>query len=453
MTQAPPSLLFDAPARRDRTWTTALAWLVILASASYIIVTTVREKRAGADSARQVADVGFRIAARYAVGAHHAFGSMTAATTQPQGPTLFGQVEAAAKTRDDKVRSAIVAGELVGALAAFKVLGSLPMPSYEGEDVDALRALYEAGNAAALTPAQQDAIVARHGWFGRLALSHGLPPDEPARRAALGPARRTFWVAVGATSLAFVALVTGLGLLVAALVRGIDGKMAAAYRPPAGPTGPFLEAFAAYIAGMVGVSALARLLFAERVVATWFVIVVLPFAFFWPLLRGTSRPELRAGLGWQRGRGFWREVGAGIAGYLAGLPVLAAGAVVSLVLQRFSGSDTSHPIVNEIGGGGWRTLRLLLLAAVWAPIVEETMFRGALYHHLRGRLKWPLAAALVALLFAAVHPQGWAAIPVLGAIGFWFAALREWRGSVIAPATAHAINNGTVTLLLVTMLW
>ena len=415
-------------------------------------MTTVREKRTDDTSARQVADIGFRLAARYAVGAHHAMGSLAMPATQSQGPSLYGPVEAAAKARDDQVRSAIVAGELLGTAAGLKKLDSLPMPSSAGEDVDALRALYEAASAAALTPASREAILTRHGWFGELALSHGLAADSPARRDALRPAVRTFWVLVAAFSLAVLALVTGLGLLIAALVRWIDRRLVPAYRPPAGSTGPFVEAFAAYIAGMVGVSALAQLLFAERVVATWFVIVVLPFAFFWPLLRGVSRAELRAGLGWHRGRGLWRELGAGVAGYFATLPVLAAGAVVSLLLQRFSGTDTSHPIVNELGGSGWRTLRLFLLAAVWAPIVEETMFRGALYHHLRGRLPWPAAAGLVALLFAAVHPQGWAAIPVLGAIAFCFAALREWRGSIIAPATAHALNNGAVTLLLVSML-
>ena len=77
------------------------------------------------------------------------------------------------------------------------------------------------------------------------------------------------------------------------------------------------------------------------------------------------------------------------------------------------------------------------------------MFRGAFYHHLRSRLPWPLAAGLVGVLFAAIHPQGWSAIPLLGAVGFVFAAMREWRGSIIAPIVAHAINNGAVVTLLV----
>jgi membrane protease YdiL (CAAX protease family) len=43
-------------------------------------------------------------------------------------------------------------------------------------------------------------------------------------------------------------------------------------------------------------------------------------------------------------------------------------------------------------------------------------------------------------------------VPTLGAIGFCFATAREWRGSIIAPAVAHALNNGAVTVLLVLML-
>lgn len=440
----------EQPPARRRSASTLIAWLVIFSAAAYIIATTAIEKKSDPEAARRTADVGFRISARYAVGTHRILAALS-----PQGggqtDSLLPQVEAAAKSREDKVETAIVAGEIAGPDAALRRLERLPRED-GGEDVEALLALYTARSAAPILPAKRELLVTRHGWFGRLALSYGLSPDNPARQAALRPAVRTAITVVVAMFLGGAAFLAGLVFIAIAIVRWTDNRLARLYRPPAGPTSPFLEAFAAYIAGMVVVSALARLLLGERVVATWFVIAILPFAFFWPLLRGVSRAELREGLGWHRGRGVWREVGAGVAGYLAGLPLLAGGAVVTLLLQRWAHSDTSHPIVNEFGRGGWRTVRLFLLAAVWAPVVEETMFRGALYHHLRGRLPWPAAAAIVALLFAAVHPQGWAAIPVLGAIAFSFATLREWRGSIIAPAVAHAINNGAVTLLLILLL-
>ena len=440
----------EPPPARRRSILTLIAWLVIAGATAYIIATTAIEKNSDPEPARRTADVGFRIAARYAVGTHRILSAFGPAGGG-QANSLLAQVDAAAKSRDERVAAAIIGGEVAGADAALQRLALLP-PDEGADDIEALRAIYTPGSAAPLSVKQSEALVTRHGWFGRVALAYGLSPDDPARRAALRPAVRTAVTVVVAMFLGGAAFLAGLVVIAVAIVRWTDTRLPRVYRRPAGPTGPFLEAFAAYIAGMVIVSALARLLLGERVVAIWFVIVILPFAFFWPLLRGVSRSELREGLGWHRGRGVWREIGAGIAGYLAGLPLLAGGALITLLLQRWAHSDTSHPIVNEFGRGGWRTVRLFLLAAVWAPVVEETMFRGALYHHLRARLPWPAAAGTVALLFAAVHPQGWAAIPVLGAIAFSFATLREWRGSIIAPAVAHAINNGAVTLLLVLLL-
>jgi len=41
-------------------------------------------------------------------------------------------------------------------------------------------------------------------------------------------------------------------------------------------------------------------------------------------------------------------------------------------LQKFSGSDTSHPIVNELGGDGWKIFRLFSAGGGVGAIVEET---------------------------------------------------------------------------------
>jgi len=46
-----------------------------------------------------------------------------------------------------------------------------------------------------------------------------------------------------------------------------------------------------------------------------------------------------------------------------------------------------------------------------------------------------------------LHPQGWVAVPALSAIAMVLAALREWRGSLIAPMAAHACNNFLVLTL------
>jgi len=134
-------------------------------------------------------------------------------------------------------------------------------------------------------------------------------------------------------------------------------------------------------------------------------------------------------------------------GYLAGLPLLALALVPVLILSRFAGSVPSHPIVEEISGNPLTIALILALGCLWAPVVEETFFRGMLFGHLRRRRHWAVSAALTGLVFAAIHPQGWMAVPLLGTIGFTLGAIREWRGSIIAPMTAHALNNGAVLLL------
>ena len=120
----------------------------------------------------------------------------------------------------------------------------------------------------------------------------------------------------------------------------------------------------------------------------------------------------------------------------------------------------AHPIVFQLAEGGWGLrLQVLLLAAVLAPLVEETMFRGVLYRHLRevsGRFGRPLSvlisATLNTLIFAGVHPQGWVAVPALMGLAYGFVLLREWRGSLLPAMVAHGLSNGLVMTMLILLL-
>jgi membrane protease YdiL (CAAX protease family) len=82
-----------------------------------------------------------------------------------------------------------------------------------------------------------------------------------------------------------------------------------------------------------------------------------------------------------------------------------------------------------------------------------------LYRHLRDSTVWFrrfasvfLSAGINSLIFAAIHPQGLIGIPVLGTLAFGFSMVREWRDSLVAPMAMHALNNGTMTLLLLLVL-
>jgi membrane protease YdiL (CAAX protease family) len=158
--------------------------------------------------------------------------------------------------------------------------------------------------------------------------------------------------------------------------------------------------------------------------------------------------EWAATLGLHTGRGIFREILAGIIGYLAGIPVLILGFIVSLLLIKMAGVTPTHPAEEAMRDGGIGILiTVFVLGSIWAPISEELMFRGALFSHLRERAGWWITAPIVGLIFALVHPQGWTLVPVLGGVGFVFCGIREWRGSILACMTAHALHN-TLTLLL-----
>jgi membrane protease YdiL (CAAX protease family) len=172
---------------------------------------------------------------------------------------------------------------------------------------------------------------------------------------------------------------------------------------------------------------------------------------------------LRYDVGFSAGRSGIVEGLVGIGTYAAALPFLAAGVIVTLVLtaiaKRHGQPDqiVGHPLTPFIlESGWWGRLEALLVASVVAPIVEETMFRGVLYRHLRestagnGRIvSAGLSALAVSFVFAVIHPQGWLGVPPLMGLAFAFCLAREWRNSLVAPMVAHAIQNGAILTFVV----
>lgn len=189
-------------------------------------------------------------------------------------------------------------------------------------------------------------------------------------------------------------------------------------------------------------------------------------ALAYPRVRGVSWRELRALVGLHAGKGVVPEAVQGFLCYLCSVPLLVAGLVLFFVLSLIAkaiGGPTpppSHPVVEVIGGAGVpETVMLYLLAAVAAPIVEETMFRGCLYGHLRSvvaprvRVASFIVSALVSSsIFAMIHPQGLLFAPALGGLAIGFCAFRELRGSLIAPIVAHGVNNAVTLTLALTLM-
>ena len=433
-----------------------LSWVVILGLAGTVVYNNARagesptaERMMNVERARMFAMVVVQMMTLQKEAAAASAASAASAVVQQRLSTLIRQMEEDARTVEDQIRVAILTGESLGVDAALKKLSDISASSLSGEasqDVQSIETIYT-GGAAELTATESDALIRRHGYLGRLALAHGVPDDQEPRKTLQSEA---FWFTVRLTIVGIILMIV-LGISVGAFVLGCvwfaKGRFSRTYQPGSGYGSAFLEAFALYLVLFVGLGLLLRYAGFVGLEWNWLALSILPVIWIWTTLRGTTAEERRQAFGWNRGRGFMREVGAGLGGYLAGIVVIAVGCLITLILVRATGIQASSPIVQELRGGPWRLLGLYAMACIFAPVIEETMFRGILFHHLRQRWSWMVTALIVSVIFAVLHPQGWVAVPALTAIAMVLAALREWRGSLIAPMAAHACNNFLVLTL------
>ncbi|HKI35412.1 MAG TPA: type II CAAX endopeptidase family protein [Gemmataceae bacterium] len=375
--------------------------------------------------------------------------------------------------RDRTVNEALVATAAVSGLVPPE---GQPWPALGSVAAAATWTRAEGGHPPpSLTDADRELLRQELGWSGELALTPPDDPDRAARARVIAPARRlakTFATVLGS------GLVLGLFGLIGLIVWFaffLTGRLRPALPPATRHGGIYAEAFAVYMVVFLGLSvarALLPLVGPEMLVGGLAMLLSLAAGLTWPVLRGIPWAQVREEVGLTLGRHPLLQPVIGLAGYALILPVFGIGAIVSVVLvsvqrsiqlgdrpeEHFSPVETpSHPIVEWLQHPDWRLLlQVTLLACVLAPLVEETMFRGVLYRHLRnatarlGRTSsFLISAYLVSLLFAVIHPQGLLAVPALLALAFGLTLLREWRGSLLPSMMVHGIHNGLTTFVLV----
>jgi membrane protease YdiL (CAAX protease family) len=351
----------------------------------------------------------------------------------------------------------------------------------EEETQSVLRALYspddeEIGRIADLSPAQRLTLIDQLGWFGELALAAPDAHDPQAREEALAPASRVALALLIGVGMLMLGGAAGLVGLIVILVLVASGKVRSGLGPSLGYHGVYAETFAIWLALFFVLQLGGQWIAGEgarmnlTISGAGFLLSLTALA--WPRLRGVAWRDVRRDVGLTLGRDRSLEPLYGAAGYLMALPPLAVGALMSLVLIMFQGAlakpgepfspagGPAHPIVMELAGPGWTSkLMVLVLAAGIAPLVEETMFRGVLYRHLREAsarfgivLSILVSGTVSGFIFAAIHPQGWVAIPALMALAWMFALMREWRGTLLPSMAMHGISNGVVMFLLLSLL-
>ncbi|MCP4662324.1 MAG: CPBP family intramembrane metalloprotease [bacterium] len=446
------------PAPSSGLWE-AVVWAALVAAVVAIVALNQPEGSGG-----EFESMEFRLSARYSLGVKTLFGALDESLGATMGEELLGQLEQQAHTPAQRLGLIPLTAELAGPGEALERLATLrgdeALDAGIHAELELLERLYR-DPAAELSGAQRAALRARHGWFAELALSRGKPADDPERRAVIGPAIRVAVTLLG--MLCGGLLVTGVGLVLLVLggIRFSQGGVERVY-PRATARAvpqrtPYLETVVLLTGGFGGFALLAARFpeltrGAPRGLIPALAIVAVVLVLLWPRWRGLDRRDLATALGCHSGRGVWREMGSGLVAYVAGLPILILGVILALVTALLLGTKGYHPIVEGFGTGNpWRVVMIYGMACVWAPVVEEAVFRGYFYHYLRGRAGVGLSTAAVATVFAVIHPQGISGLPPLMALAAVLTLTREWRGSLIASVTIHAVHNGlavTAALLL-----
>lgn len=88
----------------------------------------------------------------------------------------------------------------------------------------------------------------------------------------------------------------------------------------------------------------------------------------------------------------------------------------------------------------------LVLAAIIAPFLEETVFRGIIFGSMRQKLGFWLSAGISAAMFSGLHFDPWGFAPRFF-LGLALAYLYEKHHSLYPSIELHAVNNGLALLL------
>lgn len=386
-----------------------------------------------------------------------------------------------------RLRAIILEGELAGPKRAKELLNELRekvrLNHIEVVDTDkslqkTLAQLYddyenELFDAPSLTPSDKEELRKELGWFGDLALAPVQGSNLGAREQVLAPAKKTAIIMLVVGGLGLFTAAAGLFGMIFLVAFFYAGQVRRGLGGATRHGGLYAETFAVWMALFLALQFVAGIFAVERFrfVLLGLAMLLSLGALAWPVFRGVPWRQVRDDIGYTKGRWPFLEPFFGLAGYAMTLPMLLIAVLImnGLMGIRAKLSPTnpennfgpidqpSHPVVEYLMTGNWISfIQIVIVASVLAPIVEETMFRGVLYRHLReASVRLGVTASvivsgmLVSFVFAVIHPQGWMAVPPLMALAFGFTLLREWRGTLIPSMVAHGINNGLLTVVLI----
>lgn len=123
-----------------------------------------------------------------------------------------------------------------------------------------------------------------------------------------------------------------------------------------------------------------------------------------------------------------------------GLMIISWGINVIYALFLSVFSLTIQPDFSLLFTDVSSTWGVMIGGALVAPIVEEIIFRGFIFAGLRDQFGWKKSALISSLLFAVIHFQWTAFLPIL-ILGLIFAYLYQRSGSIWPAIFMHLSSN------------
>lgn len=134
--------------------------------------------------------------------------------------------------------------------------------------------------------------------------------------------------------------------------------------------------------------------------------------------------------------------------FLIAVPIVIfavmAQAAASYAIERFSpGNSLPTDGMQEMAKAMDPSSVYLLLAfaVTFAPIAEETFFRGFLYNSFRARMPLSIAILLQSFIFGFGHFFGTSHAIVATGLGLIMTITYEWRKTLVTPIFVHMGNN------------
>ena len=138
------------------------------------------------------------------------------------------------------------------------------------------------------------------------------------------------------------------------------------------------------------------------------------------------------------GRDFFRNLWIGVAAWIL---LLVASIALSAALFEIGIKQDQAELFSAVKDAPlFQFIMVLLAGAILAPIGEEIFFRGFLFTSLLKERGPIVAYAASSLLFAVVHFNLPALLPIL-VLGIGLAIARQVTRSLVAPIVAHSLNN------------